>query len=330
MKNIFLFIASVASVANAHPNYHKIAEIPIKGKGGWDMLQVDPASHRLFVSHSDRVVVIDTEKNEVMKEIEGTTGVHGIAVATGLGKAYSSNGKDNSVSVIDLKTLDVKAKIPVGENPDAIVYDPETNEVYAFNGHGKSASVIDAKTDKVTTIIPLEGKPEFAVVDTKAPRIYVNIEDKNAVSVIDTRKHKVILDWKLTGCESPSGIALNERMHHLFSTCDGKMVMTDTRNGRVLDSASTGDGTDGAAYDPQLKLAFSPNGRSGTITILEEKSSRKLGEVQTVKSEVGARTIVLDPTTHRIYLPTADFQPAKDGKRPKPVDGTQKVLVFGI
>jgi YVTN family beta-propeller protein len=328
-----LLFALLGTIACAHGDtssfYQANGEISFGGQGGWDDLSADPASHRLFVSHSDRVVVIDTDKNVVIKEILETPGVHGIAIAHDLKKAFSSNGKEGKVSVINLDTLATSSKIQVGENPDAIVYEPSNQEVYAFNGRSHSVSVIDAKSEKVTMAISLPGKPEFAAVDPAAHRVFVNIEDKNSILAIDTERHKIASTWVLDGCESPSGLAIDAKNHRLFSACENqKMVMVNSETGRTITSIPTGEGTDGAAFDPLLGLLFSPNGKSGTITIAREKGTDRLVVIQTLKSQVGARTMTLDPKNHRIFLPTADLQASVKGARPKAVDGTQRVLTF--
>jgi DNA-binding beta-propeller fold protein YncE len=311
------------------PNYHAAGEIPIKGQGGWDALAIDPDAHRLFVSHADRVVVIDTLKNQVIKEILDTPGVHCIAIAPDLKKAFSSNGKEGKVSVISLETLATKTKIKVGEKPDAIIYAPESQEVYAFNGNGNSVSVIDGKKEREIATLPLPGKPEFAIGDPATHQIFVNIEDKNSVAVLDTKTHRVVNVWKLDGCESPTGIALDAKNHRVFSVCENqKMVMIDAITGKTITSVPTGEGTDGADFDPETNLAFSSNGKTGTVTVIKEETPTKLSLVQNIKTSTGARTMVLNPKDHRIYLPTAKFQGAEKGARPKPIDGTQTVLVF--
>jgi YVTN family beta-propeller protein len=311
------------------PSYRLISTIPIKGQGGWDALTVDPASHRLFVSHADRVVVIDTQTDQVIKEIVGTPGVHAIAIAPAQKKAFVTNGKDSSVAVIDLGSLTIKNKIKVGENPDLILDNQDAAEVYCFNGRSKSVSIIRADTEKVVDTVALPGKPEFATLDAAVGRVYVNIEDKNSILALDTKSHKVVSIWPILGCDSPSGIAIDSSTHHLFSVCENeKMFMVDSENGKTIASVPTGEGTDGAAFDPVSGLAFSSNGKTGTITVAREESDNKISVVQTVNSQVGARTLALDPSTHKIYLPTADFERAKDGKRPKPIDGTQRVLVY--
>ncbi len=310
-------------------SYRSDTEIPFGGNGGWDDLSIDPESHRLFLSHSDRVVVIDTTTNKVIKEITDTPGIHGIALAPRLKKAFSSNGKEGKVSVIDLNALTTKSKIAVGENPDAILFEPKHEEVYAFNGKSHSVSIIDAKSERVVATVSLPGKPEFAAVDPDSNRVFVNIEDKNSIVALDTTTHTVQAVWTLDGCESPSGIAIDRKNHRLFSVCENeKMVMIDSVMGRTIASVPTGQGTDGAGFDPALMLAFSSNGKSGTVTVAREQELEKLVVVQTIKTQLGTRTMTLNPKDHRLYLPTAEFQPNKKGERPKPLDGSQKVLVF--
>ena len=160
-----LAVATIACLAVASGKaqdgpYHFAKEIVIGGDGGWDYLSVDPAAHRLYVSHGTHVVVIDTQAGKVVGDIPDTPGVHGFAIASDLGRGFSSNGRENKVGIVDLKTLTLVQKVDTGENPDAILYEPARKEVYAFNGRGKSATVIDAQTGKVVATVPLEGKPE--------------------------------------------------------------------------------------------------------------------------------------------------------------------------
>jgi len=311
--------------------YRFAREIPIGGEGGWDYLSVDPAAHRLYVSHATKVVVIDTQAAKVVGEIPDTPGVHGFAIAADLGRGFSSNGRENKVNIVDLKTLKTLQKVDTAENPDAIIYEPAHREVYAFNGRGKSATVIDAQSGKVVATIPLEGKPEFAQADPKAGKVYVNIEDMNAIKVIDTAKHAVTATWPIAPGESASGMAIDLDNHRLFIGCDNKlMLMIDATNGGVVYSVPIGEGVDSNWFDPATKLAFSSNGGAGTVTIAHEDSPSVLKVVQTLKTVRGARTMALDPSTHTIYLAATDYEPQAAGskERPKAVAGTFRVLVY--
>jgi YVTN family beta-propeller protein len=335
-----LFLPIICSVAFQVCNaasaelYKPVTEIPIGGEGGWDILEVDSAAHRAYVSHATKVVVIDLEKNAVAGEIADTPGVHAFVVVPELGIGFSSNGKENKVSVVDLKTLATKAKVDTGESPDAMVYEPKRGEVYVFNHRGNSATVIDAKSLKVVSTITLSGSPEFGAVDAAAGRVYVNIEDKSEVSAIDTTTHEVVAHWPLAPGEEPTGIAFDPQHHRLFASCNKLMVMLDTMSGKVVGSVPTGGGADGCAFDPETQLAFASCGE-GVTTIAKEESPDKLTVVQTLKTERSARTMALDPQTHRIYLPSAQFQPAPSPApgasptRPAMVPNTMKLLVYG-
>lgn len=314
--------------------YKPVTEIPIGGEGGWDILEVDSAAHRAYVSHATKVVVIDLEKNAVVGEIADTPGVHAFVVAPELGIGFSSNGKENKVSVVDLKTLATIRKVDTGDNPDAMAYDPKRGELYVFNHRGNSATVIDAKTAEVVSTIPLSGSPEFGAVDAAAARVYVNIEDKSEVAAIDTATHEVVAHWPLAPGEEPTGIAFDAEHHRLFASCGKLMVMLDTTSGKVVGSVPIGAGADGCAFDPATHLAFASCGE-GVTTIAKEESPDKLTVVQTLKTERSARTMALDPQTHRIYLPSAQFQPAPSPApgaspaRPTMVPNTMKLLVYG-
>ncbi|HXA08651.1 MAG TPA: hypothetical protein VNW28_01635 [Chthoniobacterales bacterium] len=315
--------------------YQFIREIPIGGEGGWDILTVDSTAQRLYLSHATKVVVIDLEKNAVAGEIADTPGVHGFVAVPEFGRGFSTNGKENKSSMVDLKTLKTIAKIDTGENPDALVYEPDRREVYVFNHTGHSATVIDAKTAKVVGTIALGGSPEFAAVDPGANRVYCNIEDKSEVVAIDTAKHEVVARWPVAPGEEPSGIAFDAAHHRLFSGCHNKMMtMLDTESGKVVATVPIGAGVDGCAFADATQLAFASCG-DGTTTIAKEESPAKLTVVQTLKTEPRARTITIDPGTHRIYLPSARFNPpapASPGTtpaRPTVIPGTFKLLVYG-
>lgn len=177
------------ATAAAKETYKFVNEIPIGGEGGWDILTIDTAARRLYLSHATKVVVVDLTKNAVIGEITDMPGVHGFVVAPELQRGFSSNGKESKTSVVDLQTLKTLSKVTTGANPDALTYDPQSAEVYVFNHIGNSATVIDAGTGKVVSTISLGGSPEFAVADSAAGRVYCNIEDKSEVAVIDTTKH---------------------------------------------------------------------------------------------------------------------------------------------
>ncbi len=258
MKKLLLLALVIFRVtALADEPYKFLNQIQIGGEGGWDILTIDSASSRLYLSHATKVVVVDLNKNAVAGEIAETPGVHGFVAVPEFQRGFSSNGKENKSSVVDLTTLKTISKIDAGESPDAVVYEPRHREVYIFNHRGNSVTVIDAKTQKVVATIPLDGGPEFAVADPNAGRIYCNIEDKSEVAVIDTAKHEVIARWTLTPGEGPSGIALDAAHHRLFAGCHNKMmVMLDTETGKVIASVPIGAGVDGCAFDKATQLAF--------------------------------------------------------------------------
>lgn len=328
-------IALGCEAAIAEDAYKFLNQVPIGGEGGWDILTIDSGTSRLYLSHGTKVVVVDLNKNTVVAEIADTPGVHGFIAVPDLQLGFSSNGKENKSSVVDLATLKTISKVDTGESPDAIVYAPRQREVYVFNHRGNSVTVIEAKTRKVVTTIPLDGNPEFAVADQAADRIYCNIEDKSEVAVIDPTKHQVVANWPLAPGEEPSGIALDGAHHRLFAACHNKMmVMLNTETGKVIMIVPIGAGTDGAAFDDAKQLVFASCGE-GVVTMAHEDSADKLSIAQTLKTERGARTIALDPRTHRIYLPTAQFQPPSSPSpgatpsRPTIVPNTLKLLVYG-
>jgi DNA-binding beta-propeller fold protein YncE len=320
--------------AFAPTQYQVKQKYVLGGEGGWDYLTFDAAGKRLFISRGTHVMVVDPYKGSVVGDIPNTPGVHGIALAQDLGKGFTSNGRENTVTVFDLKTLKETARIKLeAENPDAILYDPSSKRVFTFNGRSKNATAIDAVKDTVISNIPLNGKPEFGVADGKG-MVFVNIEDTSELTSINAGNAKVAKTWKLTGCEEPSGLALDQKHHRLFAGCHNKvMAVVNAEDGKVVNTPAIGEGVDANAFDPGTDLAFSSNG-DGTLTVVHEDSADKYTVAQNVATQRGARTMALDTNNHDIYLVTAEIEeapPAKEGERPrrsmKP--GTFTLLVVG-
>ncbi len=330
---LFLLVLGTATM-NAAFVYRLLKSIPVGAEGGWDYLSVDAAARRLYVSHAAKVVVIDMDKDEVVGEITDTPGVHGFAVAPELGLGFASNGRENKISIVDLKTLKTIGKAETGQNPDCVLYVPGHQEVYTFNGRSKDASVLDAKTGKLLATIPLGGKPEFAVYDPGTDRVYNNVEDTSMVAVIDAKTHAVAAQWPLAPGEEASGMAIDLKSHRLFIVAGNKlMIVMDDATGKVVANMPTGEGTDACVFDPGTGLAMASAGE-GFVSIGKFTAPDKIKAVQTLQTVRGARTMTLDPKTHKIYLSAADYEeaaPAAAGQpapRPKMKPGSFKVLVY--
>jgi DNA-binding beta-propeller fold protein YncE len=328
-----LLLSSQAPAADEAPAYHLVKEIPIAGDTGWDYLSIDAEARRLYVTHGTHIVVVDLDSDAVAGDIADTPGVHGFAIAHQLGKGFSSNGAESKVSIVDLKTLATLTKVSTAEGPDAILYEPGRQEVYAYDGRAHAATIISATSGQVVATLPLPGKPEFSAADPGAGRAFVNIEDKDEVVAIDTRTHQIANTWPIAPGESASGMAIDTAHHRLFLGCENHlMLMMDSTTGKVLASVPIDTGVDATAFDAQTQLAFSSTG-AGTVTIAHEDSPSRLSVVQTLKTQASARTMALDPLTHRIYLSAATLQPQTS---PQPagshrralVPGTFKVLVY--
>ena len=291
------------------------ATIQLAGDGGWDYLSVDEVNQKLFVSHGTQVNVADLKTGEQIAIIPETNGVHGIAIANDLNKAFISCGKDSSVSVIDLINFKLVAKIlGTGKNPDAILYDSFSKKVFTFNGRSSNATVIDAITYKVITNIPLSGKPEFSQTDGKG-KIYVNIEDKSTIAVISSVMLKVEKEWSIAPGEEPSGLALDNVNHRLFSVCSNKMMtISDAIAGKVITTLPIGDGCDGVTFDSITKRIYSSNGE-GTMTVVQQISADQYKVLENFPTQQGARTIAVNKTTHHLYLSTGEYLPGT-GRRP--------------
>jgi DNA-binding beta-propeller fold protein YncE len=309
--------------AEADSGYHLLSTIKVGGAGGWDYLSMDAASRRLYLSRSNRVIVVDVDKEKVVGEVKDTPGIHGIAVVPGRKKGYTSNGGDSTVTVFDLETLTAKARLKVGAVPDPIIYDPASERVFTFNARGMDATAIDTSTDQVVGSVKLGGRPEFAVADEKG-MIYVNIISKDEVVGFDAKELKVKDRWQLTAGAKPTGLAMDRAKRRLFVTCrNEKMVILDADKGKVVGSVTIGKGTDACAFDPGTGLAFSSNG-DGTLTIVAENKD-EYHVLANVKTQERAKTMALDPKTHKVFLPAATYK----GRSRTPEPDTFAILVFG-
>ena len=338
---VSIFAVSVCAAQNTPAkskttsgDYKLLKTIKIGGEGGWDYIFDDANAHRLYVSHATKVIVVDTEKDAVVGEIPNTNGVHGIAVAGKLGKGFTSNGRDDSVTIFNLKTLKTLGTVKVGKNPDTIIYDAAAKRVFTFNGGGDDATAIDAESGKVAGTIALGGRPEFAVADGKGT-IFVNIEDKSEIVAFDADKLTIKSRWSIAPGEEPSGLAFDAKNRRLFAVCSNeKMIVVNADNGKIVADLPTGKGTDAAGFDEKTKLAFASNG-AGTITVVREDSADKFIVIETIETRRGARTMTLDAKTGKIYLPTAEFGetpvPTKELPRPRPaiLPDSFVILVFG-
>ena len=305
IASVVLTVILGATAASAGA-YHLRHEIKIAGDGGWDYLAFDAPGGRLFVSHGTRVEVLDARKWTPLGAIEDTPGVHGVAFAPALGRGYVSAGASGSIVVFDLKTLARITEIKTtGDNPDAILFEPNTQRVFTFNGRGRNVTVVDARSNSVIGTIDVNAKPEFAVDDGKG-LIYVNLEDRNSLAVIDARSLNLIETWPLAGCEEPSGLALDRKNRRLFSVCANRqMIVLDAHDGRQVAQLPIGAGVDGAGYDGIARLAFASCGE-GTLTVIKEVAPDKFTVQGAITTKPGARTMAVDERAHRVFLSRAD------------------------
>jgi len=304
------------------------------GDGGWDYLTADPDAGRLYFGRSTRVQVLDAKTGTLIGEVQDTPGIHGVALVPELGRGYTSNGRDSSVTVFDLKTLATVTRIKLDQrNPDAILYEPTSKRVFTFNGGSGSATAIDVATNTVAGTLVLGDKPEFAVADGRGT-VYVNLEDSSAVVAFDATTLAIQSRWSILPGAQPTGLALDRAHQRLFSVCgNDTLVVLDATSGRIVTMLPIGKGVDAAAFDPATQMVFASCGE-GTLSVFHEDTPDKYRAVATVATQRGARTMALDPRTHRIFTATAQFgePPAPTADRPHPrppmVPGTFEILVL--
>ena len=311
--------AALALVAAATPVGYKVVNTwKLGGDGGWDYLTADSEGHRLFISRATHVMVIDTKSGKQIGDIPDTAGVHGIALDPADGRGFTSNGREDMVSVFDLKSLAVEKKIKVGSGPDAILYDPFSKRVFTFNGKGHDTTAVDAAKGEVVGKIDLGGKPEFSATDDKGT-VFVNIEDTSELVAFDPKNLAVKSRWKLADCEEPTGLTIDRKDRRLFVGCSGnkKMVIVDADNGKIVARPDIGQGCDATGFDADRSTAFASAG-DGTITVIKEDSPDKFTVAQTLATQRGARTMAVDEKTHELFTVTANVSGTRENRKIEP------------
>ena len=326
MKNIALLALLALAGSAAAQNYKVTNKFVLGGEGGWDYLAFDTQGNRLFITRGDHVMIVDPKDGKQMGDLPAHH-CHGVAFDYDSHRGFISNGGAGTVTVFDLNSLKPIQDVQVGENPDAIIFDTHVKKVVVMNGRSKNVMVVDPQTLRVEATIDVAAKPEFAAADSD--HVYVNLEDTSQMAQIDSKTWKLENKWTLKPCESPSGLAVDEKNERLFSVCDGKIMdVVNAKNGKIVTTVPIGEGPDAALFDPKRQLAFSSNGRSGNLTVVKEESPNKFEVAQTLETQPGARTMTLAPQTGTVYLVTAEFEPATEpGKRPAMKPGTFTLLV---
>jgi YVTN family beta-propeller protein len=299
----------LTTIVNAQaPGYHIVNTYALGGTGSWDYLTFDSQGHRVFIGRQNRAMVVDATTGKLLGEIPGLMGAHGVAVVSATNHGFATSGNDGAVVMFDLKTLQVLGRTPAAEDADAIFFDPASKHVFTMNGDSKSSSVIDPSSGKNIGTIPLGGKPEFGVSAGNG-KLYANITDTAEVVEIDAAKMAVTRRWSVTPCAASTGLSIDVAHSRLFSVCRSKhLAVSDIVAGKLVTTLPIGAGVDASEFDPATQLIFASN-NDGTMTVVHEDTPDTYTVVETVQTGAGAKTMTLDPTTHRVYLGTASYGP---------------------
>jgi DNA-binding beta-propeller fold protein YncE len=319
LSTFLIPVAAVLLVAQSQSSYHVTQTYTLGGDGSWDYVVPDPPNHRVFIARQNRIMVVDEDTGTLLGEVTGINGAHGTALAGSSGHGFATAGNDQAVIMFDAKTFKSLKRIPAAEDADAIVYDAPSDRVFTLNGDAHSTTVIDSSGNPVTNI-PLGGKPEYGA-SAGDGKLFANLTDTSEVVEIDCKGAKVTRRWSTAACKQPVSMAIDIAHHRLFSGCrSGVMAISDYQAGRVVTTLPIGMGVDGAGYDPASGNAFASNA-DGTLTVIHRESEDMYRVAQTIKTPMGSRNMGLDPTNHRLYVPSAQFGPVPAGGRRGPVIG---------
>jgi DNA-binding beta-propeller fold protein YncE len=333
-----ILLSAFAVAIAASGGYHLVARYPFPAAEGstreyFDYITVDSSARRVYLSHGTEIKVIDADRGNLIGNIAGLKKDHGVAVAREFGRGFITDGDQGKVIIFDLKTLQVTGEAKADDDADSVIYDPASKRVFAQNGKPNSSTVIDAGSGTVVGTIQLGGSPEFAVADGKGT-VYINLEDKNEIVAVDSLRLSIKSHWPVAPAGRPTALAMDVAHGRLFSAGRSPQVLVamDAGSGRIIQSFPISGGVDAAAFEPETGMIFVST-REGMVHIFHEDSPDKFSEVETVKTEFGAKTMGLDTKTHHIFLDTADFgppaNPGQTGSKKEAVPGTFRVLVYG-
>lgn len=327
-------VSSATAYAQPAPSYHVTKTVALGAPDRWDYLVYDEPSHRLYVSHGDRITVLDGKDGKMLGAIEGMPGgTHGIGIVTAQGKGYTDDGKAGEAVAFDLKTFKTGKRIKAEDDADGIAFDPVSGHIFVVDGDSKVLTVIDPKTDSAIATINAGGGLEYAVSGDNG-KLYVDGAENKEIVRIDTATNKVDAHWPIPDCTSPHGLAIDTKAQRLFASCVNKVLtVVNAQTGTVVATLPIGTGTDGAAFDPVRKLIFSSN-FDGTVSVIREVSPDKYQPLDSIKTAITGKNMTIDPASGRLYVAVADIDPnapvpvGANGRpgRPKPLPGSLKIL----
>jgi YVTN family beta-propeller protein len=328
--------ATSAAHAQEHEPYTITRTVSLGAPDRWDYVYADSATHRVYVSHGDRVTVVDGSSGQIIGQVTGFAGgTHGIAIASADGRGYTDDGRAGTAASFDLNTLQVLKQLKADDDADAVVFDPVSGHVFVVDGDPGRLTVIDPKTDSVIATATLGSKLEYAVAGGDG-ELYVNSVEKHEIVRLNTRSNQVDAHWAMPKCERPHGLTIDTETHLLFSGCaNSTLTVVSTQSGAVVADVAIGKGSDAVVFDAHRKLIVSANGQDGTLSVIHEDSATAFSPVATIKTMVSARTVGIDSATGRLYLAAADIDPnaAAAGATPSPgparpryLAGTLKLL----
>lgn len=327
-------IGLAAGTAQAQPSYHVTKSVMLGAPDRWDYLVYDVPSHRLYVSHGDRVTVLDGKAGSILGQVEGMPGgTHGIGIVRAVGKGYTDDGKAGEAVAFDLKTFETGKRIKAENDADGIAFDPASGHIFVVDGDSKVLTVIDPKTDTAIATIDAGGGLEYAVSGNNG-KLYVNGAQNKEIVRVDTASNQVDAHWPIPDCTSPHGLAIDTRAGRLFVSCvNNVLTVVNTQNGAVVATLPIGSGSDGAAFDPVRKLIFSSN-FDGTVSVIHQVAPDKYQPLDSIKTQVTGKNMTIDPVSGRLFVavadidPTAPVPPGPNGRpgRPRPLPDSLKIL----
>lgn len=318
-----LVCAGSLCVAGLAAQTYRIARrVPLGGEGGWGYLSFDADARRIYVPRDNQITVFSPDSLKVVGQIPNTPGVRNITFYPELGRGFTTNGANNTVTVFDRKTLKTLGTMRVGDGPNGILC-RSPYRVLTANEHGRNLSVVDAKTGRLLGSIMLGGRPHALQADNEG-FVLVDVAGTNEIAKVDLANYSVMARWPLNPGKRPAGMAFDYRNRRLFVACGNRrLIVMDATSGRIVAVLPVGAKADALRFDVDARILFCANG-DGTLTIIRQDSPDKYRVVQTLSTAPGAHTLTLDRKTHKVYTVAGRFDKASG----RPVPGSLEAVVI--
>ena len=306
--------AGVATGAPAKPPplpLTLVADVRLPGDASrFDYQAIDSVNRRLYISHlgDSSLVVFDLDAQKVIHEVAHLPSVHGVVAAPDLHLVLATATAEKTLALIDDQTFEVKSRVPAGEYPNGLAFDPTSGKVFVSNNTGAGVAVVDAKVAKALPSIQIGGGAGNTQWDAESGHVLAAVHGRHDLADIDPAKGELAGRIALHDVTTCHGLLVASKLRLAFAVCHGKgpvLAVVDLRERRQLQLLPLPPDMDVLAFDPGLGRLYAA-AETGMVAVFSVASDRTVTEAGRGLLGPNAHSVAVDPTTHRVYFPLAN------------------------